>query len=325
MVSTRRSFQPDSIRIILGFWLILIGVVSNTNCWSQVPVHSEPIFWKLGAEQGFPNTEFYCVIQDNDGYIWIGGDHGICRYDGYEVKHFTSADGLPHDRVTSLTLSPEGNVWALTGGSKLCYFEGDKIIPYRFNNALGKATNHQQYSYAQALDITENNSVYFTSLWNGIIHLNSEGVERVLINDSVHNHSGYFEIDGFQKRYFFQPDSSDSQFIHWSDRVFSYSDLRTSWLPVPAAKQKHTDSHGLFFLEKRILIIDDNELSTVDLDMYIHEVIYRSDTEIWVLGPDGCILYSSLENLKKNSGKKILGGHLIYDVLADKSGGYWIT
>ncbi len=41
----------------------------------------------------------YKVIQDQNGYMWFCTDKGIARYNGYEFKTFTTADGLPSNEI----------------------------------------------------------------------------------------------------------------------------------------------------------------------------------------------------------------------------------
>ena len=55
------------------------------------------------------------IVQDHQGYIWIGTWNGLDRFDGYEFVNFksTSDDGcdVPSDRIMNLRLSSDGNLW----------------------------------------------------------------------------------------------------------------------------------------------------------------------------------------------------------------------
>ena len=57
------------------------------------------------------------IVQDHQGYIWIGTWNGLDRFDGYEFVNFksTSDDGcdVPSDRIMNLRLSSDGNLWCL--------------------------------------------------------------------------------------------------------------------------------------------------------------------------------------------------------------------
>lgn len=42
-------------------------------------------FETFGADQGLSSTDVLSIIEDRDGYIWVGTDFGLNRFDGYEL------------------------------------------------------------------------------------------------------------------------------------------------------------------------------------------------------------------------------------------------
>ena len=48
----------------------------------------------LGKEQGLPDDEATCMIEDDDGFLWIGTSEGLARYDGATFKTFRHNDSL---------------------------------------------------------------------------------------------------------------------------------------------------------------------------------------------------------------------------------------
>ena len=51
---------------------------------------------ELGTEQGLSQTSVLSVFQSSEGFLWIGTQDGLNRYDGYEWVVFRSAPGDPH-------------------------------------------------------------------------------------------------------------------------------------------------------------------------------------------------------------------------------------
>ncbi len=50
-------------------------------------------FTRLNVDDGLPNASIYRILQDNNGYIWLGSTNtGLLRYNGYELEAF---DVLP--------------------------------------------------------------------------------------------------------------------------------------------------------------------------------------------------------------------------------------
>src|ERR1039458_2062841 len=72
------------------------------------------LFRGYGSADGLSNLNVKCLLQDRTGYIWVGTDNGLFRYDGSEFIHFGRAEGLPNTEIRSLAESPEGVLWVAT-------------------------------------------------------------------------------------------------------------------------------------------------------------------------------------------------------------------
>lgn len=83
-------------------------------------------YW--GAERGFPGRPVYAFGQTADGYLWIGTEKGLARFDGFNFATFPiTSQGQPlPGPVLSLTTQADGNLWVrLQGSSVLRYREGN--------------------------------------------------------------------------------------------------------------------------------------------------------------------------------------------------------
>ncbi len=58
-----------------------------------------------------PSNHVYGTIIDRYGYLWICTDRGVARYNGYECKTFTVADGLPSNDIWELLEDRKGRIW----------------------------------------------------------------------------------------------------------------------------------------------------------------------------------------------------------------------
>ncbi|TKG97293.1 response regulator [Puteibacter caeruleilacunae] len=74
--------------------------------------------WNISLDQGLSDYEVIDVLQDDIGYIWIATADGLNCYDGYEMKSYRHDPedkfSLFKNRISSLTLDKDGNVWAGT-------------------------------------------------------------------------------------------------------------------------------------------------------------------------------------------------------------------
>ncbi len=69
----------------------------------------------LTVEDGLSHNEVTSIVQDNDGFIWIGTRGGLNRYDGYEFKVFNQIPGdsnsLVNPSIERLFVDSKGNIW----------------------------------------------------------------------------------------------------------------------------------------------------------------------------------------------------------------------
>jgi hypothetical protein len=71
------------------------------------------------------NTNSYngSIVQDADGFMWVGTSEGIARYDGYSLKRFSSGpDSISNNLAPCVFVDSVGRIWASTmGGGLNCY------------------------------------------------------------------------------------------------------------------------------------------------------------------------------------------------------------
>lgn len=69
----------------------------------------------LTVEDGLSHNEVTSIVQDKDGFIWIGTRGGLNRYDGYEFKIFNQVPGdsnsLVNPSIETLFVDSKGNIW----------------------------------------------------------------------------------------------------------------------------------------------------------------------------------------------------------------------
>lgn len=82
----------------------------------------------LGVKDGLPTAATYCAVQDREGFIWIGTEAGLVRYDGTNFQTFTRRDGLPDNEVLGLEEdTATGKLWIITFSRSACYYYRGKI------------------------------------------------------------------------------------------------------------------------------------------------------------------------------------------------------
>nr|WP_244962533.1 EAL domain-containing protein [Oleiagrimonas soli] len=92
-------------------------------------------FGHIGAEQGMAQNTVGAIIQGDKGYIWLGTQGGLHRYDGYELKRFhhdaSRTDSLPDNVISALASDGQGHLWVASkvGGLVLFDPDHDRVLP----------------------------------------------------------------------------------------------------------------------------------------------------------------------------------------------------
>ena len=54
------------------------------------------IFRHLKVENGLSNNNVRTILKDSEGFLWIGTDNGLNRYDGYNFKVYLAKANQAH-------------------------------------------------------------------------------------------------------------------------------------------------------------------------------------------------------------------------------------
>lgn len=75
-------------------------------------------FARLDNTYGLSNNQIECILKDSKGFVWIGTNFGLNRYDGYRVKVYKSSkndsNSLIYNSIWRIQEDKNGNLW-ITG------------------------------------------------------------------------------------------------------------------------------------------------------------------------------------------------------------------
>jgi signal transduction histidine kinase/streptogramin lyase len=75
-----------------------------------------------GQQDGLPQDTVRAIAQTADGYLWLGTDEGLARFDGYDFTVFNKSHGdLPSNSISVLAAVPDGSLWIGTPGGLVQY------------------------------------------------------------------------------------------------------------------------------------------------------------------------------------------------------------
>src|SRR5262245_58961670 len=80
--------------------------------------------WKI--RDGFLKGIVAAIAQTPDGYLWLGTEFGLARFDGVKILPWQPPNNqqLPHDYVRSLLASRDGRLWIGTVAGLASWSDG---------------------------------------------------------------------------------------------------------------------------------------------------------------------------------------------------------
>jgi diguanylate cyclase (GGDEF)-like protein len=123
------------------FWLLLaVGAVQARD--HRFDLIADRVFYSITLDNGLPNEIPLAIAQDADGFIWMGTQGGLARWDGTHFKLYTAgaaADTLPDNVVTVLHRDALGRLWIGTDAAGLARYDSatDRFVRKRLDLPAG--------------------------------------------------------------------------------------------------------------------------------------------------------------------------------------------
>lgn len=145
-------------------WISLCFIsVSFLTGYSNNIIQQQYQFKYLSIDDGLSHGKVQTVVQDHHGYIWLGTQKGINRYDGYDIEQFTTFaynDSVFDIRsVNELILDKENTLWAATSDG-LLFFD---VLIERFVKYVDSEGVLEKQGLIYSVKVGENNTLWASS------------------------------------------------------------------------------------------------------------------------------------------------------------------
>lgn len=156
---------------ILFSFLILVNLSYTMDGLAQ-QIQKEIKFKHIKANSQLSNLNIYVIFQDSKGFLWVGTNDGLNRFDGYDIKIYRNIENdslsLLKNEIQSIFEDSRGTLWVSTLNSGLHYYN-------RAADAFYRISEFSQ-QHCQVLRIIED---YNHNLWIGGI-FNSQAFVAML-------------------------------------------------------------------------------------------------------------------------------------------------
>lgn len=306
---------PRFYRII--FLVICFSYALPVSLWSQ-----QYNFRQYSVSNGLPASRVSAVYQDLAGYMWVGTEGGLSRYDGKEFEFFDPSNGFPGSEVYSISETMDGVLISTDSGLVIYSYAKFRLIKYPGNSFT------RINSFVHGL----NNDLVLTTD-AGLYQLIGEKITRIVTGTPVDNlpvtaiavdsrqrmwvgtdRNGLFQLQLTNGRYTNATYADQSELVN--SRIRGLQELTSGELWIA------TSGDGLYSMEA-------GTLTKLQLPEYMGSLAfscmhkdYRGDIWMGTWG-SGLVHYSQgvFRNYNKTNG---LNEDVIICVNSDRDGNVWI-
>lgn len=306
-------------------------------------------FKRITIEDGLSQSNISVIIQDKKGYMWIGTDDGLNKYNGSEFKVYKYSNNekntISGNSVTDIKEDKEGNIWVgtTTGLNKidsrtnevtryLPNENGCNISHYRIREILISKNGDILVGTNDGLNKYDDKTDNFTRIYNSEDNNSSLSNQQIysLAEDVYGNYwigtsNGLNKIDnktGRIKRYFAE-ENDEKSISHNFIYSLHADELGYLWIGTYyGGLNKLNLENGKV---EKFMPIFDNSLPGA----YIRDVLRDSRGLVWIATDYGFAklneednTFITYESSKYNTGSIISNN--ILSICEEKSGAIWI-
>lgn len=283
----------------LALYFLILGMLCNFSANAQQKIK----FTHLTTDDGLSQSTMRCILKDKYGFIWVGTQDGLNRYDGYSFTIYRNipknARSLNGNSIGALFEDREGTLWIGTNNGLNKYDrESDSFINYPTKASEGLLSSN----YIQT--ITDD---YLGNLWIGTsMGLN---VFNRKTNRFMHYNANPLNPDSL----------SNSQIISILE-----DNKHNLWIGTDGGLNLYDRSKDQFikFSHK------DNDPGSIS-DNYVKVITQDAIGNIWVGTMNGLNKYDAVKHTfitYKHNDKdpKSISHNSIYTLAEDKDGSLWV-
>jgi len=196
------------------------------------------------------------IFQDKLGFIWIGTDQGIVKYNGIDFLTFTTKNNLSSDIITSIAQDSSGTIWIGHRNGSISMYEDENFTPFVPEEGISKVE-------ISSFLISNSNTTWFTTYGEGVYFWGGKNRKRLYninTDDGLLDNYAYSIVQGEKSNIYIATDKGISVY--------------------------DTTSH---------MIVDSITMSDGLPDNIVKHLCYTPDKKLWIAMEDGGICNYDVE------------------------------
>jgi ligand-binding sensor domain-containing protein/signal transduction histidine kinase/DNA-binding response OmpR family regulator len=136
--------------------------------------------WEI--QQGLPQNFVSCITQTANGYLWLGTEEGLVRFDGKQFKIFgnTDVEQLSINMITALYADRGGTLWIGTYDAGIFRLKDGKFSKYPGNN-----DKEISQSRVRCINEDRQGNLWIGTDTRGLYRIKDDEVTRITVNDGL--------------------------------------------------------------------------------------------------------------------------------------------
>lgn len=282
--------------------LEILTLMITTATWAQT---SEIEFRRIPMDEAFASSQVNCIMRDSRGYVWMGTQYGMVRYDGFRFSVFLHINGvsssLPNNMVDEIQEDRRGRFWVHTLQGYCVYDSYYESFDTDIHNYLGQygINGNPQHIY-----IDDEKNMWITVEKKGLYKIDAKTDKTTFLayGRQVHN----AEITCIHR-------NLNKLYLNFIDGYFAVYDAKNP------REIRHTD----FIMKHR-------DGATSNYNTFVDDrgdLWVTSDKRVFVYGIDKKTWYDNVYDHFKALGYKLPfeGNILIKDIKSDLNGHLWVA
>lgn len=316
------------LAIIAGI-IPLVLPAASTDFW----------FRHFSVEDGLSSNSVRAIMQDKYGFMWLGTDDGLNRYDGTTIKVYNLNPQGSNDYISSLYDTTD-NIWVGTeDGVYIFDYETESFELFKVLTARGDSIKSNVNHIAEDRD----GNLWFSTVGQGIFKYN--------ISKHYLEHYEFKDANGLMASVLIDSENQIWAVTNWgSPTVSKLNKAENKFDPFPITYEAgQYDSNSLVMLEdsEHALWLGTWECGLQKIDRYtgkattylhpsegkgathIHSLMEYAPHQLLIGSDDGLLLFNTLTCehqlfTEDETNPYSLSNRFVYPIVKDREGGIWV-
>ncbi|MGB5980676.1 MAG: histidine kinase [Nonlabens sp.] len=284
----------------------------------------EPVSIHLTEKDGLPDKEFYGLVEDSKGFIWLAGNKGLTRFDGKNFKTYSHPDkrGLS---VFEINIDSKNRVWCINISGQVFYLENDQMILFRDFKEELKGHLPQLVVLGETLVMRTTRKIFIVDIPTKKMETINYNLYEININPFLFNNQiiiseeDYIKFPKFEQRTVFRALPSFFKELNGQGLIPRSIEIEKNHI-LTCYTSAQSSPRFFKFSDNTALKIDSEAVEHV---RNIQKIKYIDD-KIWICTSKG-IYALTIHNGAIEIVDSFFKNNFTTDILRDRDGNYFVT